>query len=257
MSSKVETRVDRVRVSGHFSLPAKLCFVMTLSLIYFLIIAIVSLLNTVTWATEDEHFFHAKALHMMVKGFNVFFAVAALVTIIRMSYVLGDHILSIADLRVRAHYNFILLIFSFAIIWIVPILYMLCVHYLYKYNAPSYIRKDLALQLFFTFLAINTYVIFVQAIFLLLTSIMCTLRSYHTFRYLIKLRELRLNPFAVPSDAERLYEARSMMASTTKIVGRKPGCGVYGIPPGLLLAQGKHNPTTRSKLQLLQHADLY
>lgn len=255
MSSQVQHSATR---SGYFSLPAKLCFVLTLSLLYFLIISIITLMNTITSATEDESLntLHAKGLNAIVKGFNVFFGFTCLVTIIRLSYLIGNYILSIADLRVRAHYNFILFIFSFTIICLVPMLYMLCVHYLYKYNAPSYIRKNLIIQFFFTFLAINTYVVFVQAIFLLLTSMMCTLRSYHTFRYLIKLREIQLNPFARPSHIDHMYETRSMI-STTRIVGRKPGCGVYGIPPGLLLAQNKHTPAMRSKMQLLQHPDLY
>ncbi|UXI23059.1 leucine-rich repeat serine/threonine-protein kinase 1 [Sarcoptes scabiei] len=132
--------------------------------------------------------FHHSSLYTIVKGFNIFVGIFVLVSIIILCYRIGDHILSIADLRKRSYYNFYLFLASFIIVITYPFIYvalarivgsMLIHETLFDFGALTMI----------CFVTIHSMILFVLAIFLLLTSIMSTMRSYNIFRHLIKLKE--------------------------------------------------------------------
>lgn len=171
---------------------SKIWFGILLFELYHLVIWLVAFLNTSVWVTEQPkaQIFHQHGLYEFAKGFNVFFGVTVLLTTIVIAFLIGDWILSIADLRIRAHYNFALFISSFTLVIIIPTLYVLTLRYYAQARYDSFI-----IEVIMNFVALDAIIIFIQAIFLLLTAMLSTLRSYNIFRYLIKLREQRLNPF--------------------------------------------------------------
>ncbi|XP_027193838.2 uncharacterized protein LOC113788574 [Dermatophagoides pteronyssinus] len=168
----------------------KICSGILLFLAYHLILLLLALMNTAVWTTELPRIqlWHHPSLYAVVKGFNVFFGTFIICIILVICFKIGDHILSIANLRIRANYNFYLLIISFIIVFCFPIIYV----YIARHIGTMMIQEKLTnftLLTLICFIAIDSMIIFVFAIFLLLTSIMSTMRSYNIFRHLVKLSE--------------------------------------------------------------------
>ena len=165
-----------------------------LTICYFMVVGLVSVLNTATWLTEPpyEQVYHQPGLYAVVKGFNTFFGMIVLIVVVFIAFVIGDRILLIPDLRIRAHYNFYLFVISATATVIIPFLYMLCRH-LHLFTL-SPVWNHFYLLCLSTFLALNACILFLLSIFLLLTALMCTLRSYSVFKYLVKLRRLHIPP---------------------------------------------------------------
>ncbi|OTF80481.1 hypothetical protein BLA29_005939 [Euroglyphus maynei] len=184
-------------------------------------------MNTAIWTTELPRIqlWHHPGLYAVVKGFNVFFATLVVCIILIICFKIGDRILSIANLRIRANYNFYLLIISFIIVFFLPIVYVAIARHI----GTMLIREKLtnfALLTLICFVAIDSMIIFVFAIFLLLTSIMSTMRSYNIFRHLVKLSEEKKHP-------KKKQQSTVMSNKRNKRVEqlrRFPGHGVY---PGL------------------------
>ena len=168
----------------------KICSGILLFLAYHLILLLLALMNTAVWTTELPRIqlWHHPSLYAVVKGFNVFFGTFIICIILVICFKIGDHILSIANLRIRANYNFYLLIISFIIVFCFPIIYV----YIARHIGTMMIQEKLTnftLLTLICFIAIDSMIIFVFAKFLLLTSIMSTMRSYNIFRHLVKLSE--------------------------------------------------------------------
>ncbi len=194
------------------------------------IIAIVAFLNTVLRITEKpiEQWYHEPGLYAIAKGFNVFFGVTVLVAIICIAYQIGDRILHIASLRERADYNLYLFLGSATAVVAIPGLYMVIVHLRLFSLGPHW--NSLPLLTLSTCLALHASIFFLLAIFLLLTSVLTTLRSYNVFKYLVKLRQLHRTPPPPKKSAMRQSAAAKKQPNTVprqqqalpSVIGRVP-----------------------------------
>lgn len=173
---------------------SKILSALLIFIAYHLILLVLALLNTAIWTTELPRFriFHHSSLYAIVKGFNVFFGILIIVTIIIICYKIGYRVLMIANLRNRANYNFYLFIFSFIIVICVPIIYVAIARQIGTLMKRENLTNFAILTLI-CFVALDALILFVFAIFLLLTALMSTLRSFNIFRHLVKLHEEETN----------------------------------------------------------------
>lgn len=173
---------------------SKILSALLIFIAYHLILLVLALLNTAIWTTELPRFrlFHHSSLYAIVKGFNVFFGILIIITIIIICYKIGYRVLMIANLRNRANYNFYLFIFSFIIVIFVPIIYVATARQIGTLLKRENLTNFAILTLI-CFVAFDALILFVFAIFLLLTALMSTLRSYNIFRHLVKLHEEETN----------------------------------------------------------------
>ncbi|XP_046919443.2 uncharacterized protein LOC124499561 [Dermatophagoides farinae] len=226
----------------------KFCSGVLLFLAYHLIILLLALMNTAIWTTELPRIqlWHHPSLYAVVKGFNVFFGTLVICIILIICFKIGDHILSIANLRIRANYNFYLFIISFIIVFFFPIVYVAIARHI----GTMLIREKLtnfALLTLICFVAIDSLIIFVFAIFLLLTSIMSTMRSYNIFRHLVKLSEEKKQPKKKQQQSNVMLTKRHKRVEQLR---RYPGHGVYpghGRIPARGVYQYPTTTTTKSK----------
>ena len=173
------------------SVPSRFVILFLFIFLYCFVILLISLMNASLMITDaavssketDFYHYHEPGLYGFAKGFNVFFGLLALCTIIVINSQISDYLLHIANLKERSNKNFYLFIISFSMILMIPTLYILTLRSkIFKNSRYNLIELTIAL-----FLAINACVLLVFGTFLLLVSLISTTQSYSVFRFLVML----------------------------------------------------------------------